>query len=139
MIYGIHGFGGPIDLGHELGDGLDAEIDPLAEVRIREVADFDISLGIETGLPPERRDGVVVEARPRVFPAIEVGHPVRDVHVDAIDACRRNLADALHVLLAPRRGVREIQTSSSPFRIQNAAPPVKMAGSPVILRCSQSG
>jgi len=33
----------------------------------------------------------------------------------------------------------EIQTSSSPFLIQKAAPPVKMAGSPLRLRWSQSG
>src|SRR4029077_838297 len=77
--------GVPIDLANELGDGLDAEIDPPAEMRVREIAHVQIAAGIEAGLPAESLHGVVVEARPRVFPALEVGHPVRDVHVDAID------------------------------------------------------
>ncbi len=52
-------------------------------------------------------DGVIVEAGPTVFPAIEVGHPVGNVDVDAVDAGGGDLAHALHVDLAPlgsRRG-----------------------------------
>ena len=106
MIARVDGLGVAIDLAHEVGDGLDAEIDPPAEMRVREIADVQIPAGIEAGLPAEGLHGVVVEARPRVLPAIEVRHPVRDVHVDAIDTRRGDLAHPRHVLLAPGRGVR---------------------------------
>ena len=103
---GVDGLGVAIDLAHEVGDGLDAEIDPPAEMRVREITHVQIPAGIEAGLPAEGLNGVVVEARPRVLPAIEVRHPIRDVHVDAIDTRRGNLAHPRHVLLAPGSGVR---------------------------------
>ena len=90
---------------HELRDGLDAEVDPLAEMRIREIAKLHIPTGIEAGLATEGLHRVVVEARPGVLPAVEVRHPIRNVHVDAIDARRRDLTHPLHVLLTPGRGV----------------------------------
>ena len=56
----------------------DAEVDPSAEMRIREVAELQVPAGIEAGLLAEGLDGVVVEAGPGVLPAVEVGHPVRE-------------------------------------------------------------
>ena len=90
---------------HELGDRCDAEVDPSAEMRIREVAELQVPAGIEAGPLAEGLDGVVVEAGPGVLPAVEVGHPVGNVHVDAVDARGRDLANSFHVLLTPGLGV----------------------------------
>src|SRR5207245_7466866 len=36
-------------------------------------------------------------------PSVEVGHPVRNVHVQSVDTGCRNLPDSLHIGLAPVR------------------------------------
>ena len=126
--------GGTINLAHELGDCLDAEIDPSAEMRVREVAELQVAPGIEAGLLPEGLHGVVVEAGPGVLPAVEMGHPVGNVHVDAVDAGGRDLAHALHVLLAPGLGVGRDPDILVALRIQKAAPLVNEAGSPESFR-----
>ena len=90
-----------VNLPHEVSDRLDPEIEPPDEARIGIVADFDIGPGIEAGFLFERRHGVVIKARPTVFPTFKMCHPVWYVHVDPINSRSRNLAHALHVSLAP--------------------------------------
>ena len=82
-------------------DGADAEVDPLAEARVLRIAELDVFARVEARLLAEGGDGGVVEAGPRVFPAGEVRHPVRNVDVDAVDTSGCDLAHALHVKLAP--------------------------------------
>src|SRR5664279_4461098 len=94
-----------INLCHKVCDRLHAEVHPFAEVRICEVAEFEISLGIESSLLLKSRDGVIVKTRPRILPAIEMRHPIWNVHVNSINASSSNLTNTLHVRLAPLRRV----------------------------------
>ena len=106
----------------------------------RKSPSFKSCLRIEAGLGLECRHRGIVEARPGVLPAVKVRHPIRNVHVDAVDARRGDLAHALHVDLAPFFCVRTdpdvLVARTYPER---RCPPSNTAGSPVILRCSQSG
>src|SRR5262249_3847118 len=87
------------NLSHEVSHGFDTEVDPLAEIRVVGVAKLQVFLGVETGLFAECGDGRVVKAGPRLLPAFEVRHPVRDVHVDTVDSCSGDLPHAFHVQL----------------------------------------
>src|SRR5581483_10743051 len=59
----------------------------------------------QAGLLAKCLNRVVVEARPGVFPAFEVRHPIRNIDIDPIDSGARNLPDPLHVDLAPGRSI----------------------------------
>ena len=91
---------------HEISEGLNSELHPLAEISVRKISQLQIFLGIETSLFLESCHGVVVEACPRTFPAIEVRHPIGDVHIDSINFRARYLPHAFHVNLAPGRSIR---------------------------------
>src|SRR5215470_10104029 len=91
---------------HEICHGLDSEIDPLAKGQVREVPDLHIFLRIQTCLFFERGYRVVVEAGPGAFPAFKVRHPVRNIHIDAINSCCSNLPHPFHINLAPFLCVR---------------------------------
>ncbi len=70
-----------------------------------EISELQIVARIETGLTAERRYRCVVETGPGILPASEVGHPVWDIDVDAIDAGGRDLSHALHVERTPVLGI----------------------------------
>src|SRR5271156_3246942 len=89
------------DLGKKVSDGLNAELDPLAETQVVIIPDLYVLARIEAGLRLEGSNRVVIKAGPAIFPSGKVGHPVGDVDVNAINAGAGNLADALHVYLAP--------------------------------------
>src|SRR6185437_5446406 len=111
---GIAGLYVGVDLFHEICDGLNAEIDPATEMGVGDIADPDIVTRIETGFATKRSDGVVIETRPAFLPTCEVRHPVRDVHVHAVDAGSGDLADDAHVSLTPfgrKRGHPDILIS----------------------------
>src|SRR5438067_12891560 len=86
---------------HEVGEGLNSELHPLAEVRVGKISEFQFVLSVEPGLLLESRDSVLIETRPRIFPAFEMRHPVGNINVNAIDAASRDLPNTLHVDLAP--------------------------------------
>ena len=100
----------------EIGEGLNAKVNPTAKVGIGKVSQLQIFFRIESRLFFKRRHGIVIEAGPSVFPAVEVGHPVGNVDVDTVNSGRRDLPDALHV-------------SSSPFRSIRTNPNILIAGS----------
>src|SRR5437868_7126787 len=58
-------------------------------------------LRVKAGAFPKFGDGVVIEAGPTAFPALEVRHPVGNVDVDAVDAGGGYLAHSFHVNFAP--------------------------------------
>src|SRR5205807_5508540 len=91
---------------HEVGEGLNSELHPLAEVRVGKISQFQFVLSVERGLLLESRDSVVIETRPGIFPAFEMRHPVRNVNVNAVDAGPRDLPHTLHVDLAPFPRIR---------------------------------
>src|SRR5580704_14065107 len=90
-----------VNFSEEVGERLNAELHPFAEVRVGKISELEIALGVESSLLLERRDGVIVEAGPGIFPAIEMRHPVGNVDVDAVDAGGGDLAHALHISFAP--------------------------------------
>ncbi len=92
---------GAVNLAQKIGEGLNPERNPLAERRIGKISQLQIVLRIESALLLECRDRIVIEAGPRVFPAVEVSHPVRNVDINSVNSRRRNLPHALHVGLPP--------------------------------------
>src|SRR5580698_8153868 len=93
------------DLREKVGDGLNAELDPIAKTWISRIPQLYVLARIEPSLCLERRNCAVIEAGPAIFPSGEVSHPVGDVDINTIDAGGRDLANALHVHLAPIRCV----------------------------------
>ena len=93
-----------INVGDEVGQCADAKVHPFAEVVTREVAQLQVVTRIQSGFVFEGSDCVIVKAGPGVFPTFEVRHPIRDVYIYAINTCASNLANALHVDLAPFGG-----------------------------------
>src|SRR5262249_48318660 len=89
------------DFVEEVGEGLHAKIYPLAEVGVGEVAELQVLLCIQSGGFTKRFDGVVIETGPSVLPTLEVGHPVGNIDINAVDSGSGNLPDALHVDPAP--------------------------------------
>src|SRR5437870_13831590 len=85
---------------HEVGEGLNSELHPLAEVRVGKISQFQFVLSVERGLLLESRVSVVIETGPRIFPAFEMRHPVGNINVNAIDAVSSDLSNTLHVVLA---------------------------------------
>src|ERR1700676_5309695 len=61
---------------------------------------------VQAGAAPESIYGVFVKTCPGIFPAVEVSHPIRNVHVKSVDARCGNLAHALHVSFPPFYGIR---------------------------------
>src|SRR5579883_1449755 len=102
---GIHGARVLANLAQEGGEGGDSEIHPLAKIRVREIAELQIPARIEIRLLLESGDGKIVETGPGVLPALEVSHPVRNIHINAVDAGCGDLANALHINFAPWGGV----------------------------------
>src|SRR5262249_12651932 len=102
----IHRLRSLINLVQKVRNGLNSKIHPLAEICVREVSDLQIVLRIQPCLLAERGDRVVVKARPRIFPAIEVRHPIGNVDVDPIYPGLGDLTDPLHVDLPPLRSIR---------------------------------
>src|SRR5258708_29846573 len=94
-----------VNLVHEIGEGLNPEGDPFAKIGIGEIPNLHIFSCIEARFFSECRDGIVIKTRPRIFPAVEVRHPVGNVHVDAINSGSCDLPYTLHINLAPRRSV----------------------------------
>src|SRR5439155_23445992 len=90
-----------INLRHEVREGLNSEFNPLAKIRIAERTQFQIFLCVQPRLLPEGGDGVIVETRPTLPPSIRMRHPVRNIHVNAINAGRCDLSHPFHVDLAP--------------------------------------
>src|SRR5438094_8429510 len=90
---------------HEVGEGLNSELHPLAEVRVGKISQFQFVLSVERGLLLESRDSVVIETGPRIFPTFEMRHPVGNINVNTIDAGSRDLPKTLHVNLAPFHSV----------------------------------
>src|SRR5207245_10102188 len=82
---------------HEVGEGLNSELHPLAEVRVGKISQFQFVLSVERGLLLESRDSVVIETGPRIFPTFEMRHPVGNIKVNTIDAASCDLANTLHV------------------------------------------
>src|SRR5215471_6383065 len=66
---GINRLGRFVDLFEEVGDGIDAEVDPLTEVRVGEVADLQIVASVKARTLTKRPDRVVIETGPAIFPA----------------------------------------------------------------------
>src|ERR1700691_2420719 len=95
-----------VSLLHEIGERLNSEIDPFSETGVRKVSQLQVFLRIKPRLLFERSHRVIVEAGPTVFPAIEVGHPVGNVHVNSVDSRGRNLPYPLHVSFSPGWRVR---------------------------------
>src|ERR1700674_2392932 len=56
---------------------------------------------VRTGAAPESTYGIFVETCPSIFPAIEVGHPIGNIHIDSVNPRCGNFAHALHVICAP--------------------------------------
>ena len=75
-------------------------------MRVRKVAEGQIVLGIQTRAFLECGNGVIIKACPAVLPSIEMCHPVRNVDVDAVYTCARDLSNSFHVDLAPFSGIR---------------------------------
>ena len=94
-----------VDFLNEIGDGLDAEINPFSKVGIGKITKLQVPAGIEATTFSERGNRVIVEAGPTIFPPLKMRHPVRNVHVDAIDSSGGDLPDSAHVNLAPFRRV----------------------------------
>src|ERR1700738_2167501 len=60
---------------------------------------------VQTGAAPESIYGIFVETCPRIFPAIQVSHPIGNIHVDSVNPRCGNFAHALHVSFPPFYGV----------------------------------
>ncbi len=74
--------------------------DPLAKAWIGIVADLHILARIQNRFAgKKRRNRIVIEASAQlIFPSGEVGHPVRNIDIDAIDAGGPPyLADPFHI------------------------------------------
>src|SRR5262249_20381519 len=95
-----------INLLHKVRESCNPEIDPLKKAMVTEIAGLDIGLGIKASLGLEGRDSMIIKTGPSLFPSTEMGHPVRNVHIDSIDARSGDLPNTLHVDLAPFGGVR---------------------------------
>ena len=91
---------------HEVRERVDSKIDPSAKFRVGKIAKFEIVMGIQARAFFEGCHSVVIEARPSVFPAVEMRHPVGDVHVNPVDSCRGDLTDSLHIKFPPLRRQR---------------------------------
>ncbi len=102
----IHALCVAVNFLHEVGEGLNSEVNPLSKIAIGKVSQLQVFLGIQTRLFFESCHRIVVEARPSVFPALEMRHPVRDVDVNSIDPSSGNLPHPLHVDLAPILRIR---------------------------------
>src|SRR5580658_1233005 len=121
----IHALGIPVNLLHEVGESSNPEINPLAKVPIREISQLEILLCIEPTLFLESGHGVVVKAGPRVFPPVEVRHPVRDVYINPVNPRPRNLPHPFHINLSPLRRIRTHPNILIPFANPESAPAPK--------------
>src|SRR5580704_6598344 len=95
-----------VDLTQKICERLNSELNPLAKRRVRKISQLQVVLRVEPGLLLERRNRIVVKARPGIFPSVEMRHPIRDVDIDSVNACGRDLPHPLHISLPPLGGVR---------------------------------
>ena len=86
-------------------EGVDTEIEPFTKIGILKVAELQILLRVQSSFIAEGGDGGIIKAGPGIFPSVKVGHPVRNVDVDTVNARCGDLPHMLHIDFSPVHGV----------------------------------
>src|SRR5262249_30371197 len=90
------------DFAHEVRKRRNAKIDPFAKIRIGKIPESQVAARVEAGVSAKRSERKIVKARPGVLPSVEMGHPIWNIDIDAVDAGCCDLADSFHIDTPPR-------------------------------------